>query len=191
MEWSLNSQFTKWYVNQTTVTLSASSIYPNETLTVTTDSFSTVGSDTHAATDWKICSDSNGTTVVISDLNSSDKTSHIFAKNQLTAGTYYVFARHKGTALGYGEWSTGKTLTVTQSIVNTPSIIIPTDNAEVGVIEGITITTSAFDVTGGTDTHALTDYKICSDSGGNTTEVSALNSTDLITHTFAASGLSK
>ena len=159
------------YVNKTNVTLSASSIYPNETLTVTTDNFSTVGTDTHASTDWKICSDSAGNTVVISALDSSDKLSHTFAKNQLTAGTYYVFARHKGTALGYGEWSSSKTLTVNAAYVNTPTLTIDTT----GIVypnTAITVTGSTFTITGSDSiTHTKTDWQVCSTNSSSGTVV--------------------
>ena len=85
----------------------SASINPSN-VTITTSAFACAGgvTDTHASTDWRITSDAEGNTVIAEALASTDLTSHVFASPAVTRGqTYYLWARHRGTACGAGEWA--------------------------------------------------------------------------------------
>ena len=85
----------------------SASINPSN-VTITTSAFACAGgvTDTHASTDWRITSDAEGNTVIAEALASTDLTSHVFASPAVTRGQMYcLWARHRGTACGAGEWA--------------------------------------------------------------------------------------
>ena len=84
-----------------------------------------------------------------------------------------------------------KTVSVVAITINTPTITAPTNGAT-GVMDGITITTSAFGVTGGSDTHASTDWEIWTGAGRTGTLVwsSIANTTNKTTITVPTGVLS-
>lgn len=146
---------------------SASAIVHPKSFTLTTSAFASTGySDTLKSVEWKVTSDSAGSTSIgTGSLSSASGT--VSLSTAMTPGSsYYVFVRHQGTTLGYSAWSAG--VKITASKVNTPTLTSPTAGAEVIVAQGLTVTTSAFSCTGGiSDTHVSTDWKITSDSAGN------------------------
>ena len=111
---------------------------------------------------------------------------------EITPGEYTISA----TAFdSYGDMSkrTAKTVMIGTGFVNTPTIQAPEANGLVAIYpsEGsITMVSSAFSATA-TDTHIATDWKITSDSAGNTVIAQALNSTDLTSHAFTGLSISE
>ena len=100
------------YVIRPTISINtAGNIFPNEGLYVESSLFDTsTGGDTHLNSSWKITSDVDGNTVVVSSLNdTTNKTSITFTSSQLnnlTSGnTYYIWCKHKGTEYGESGWS--------------------------------------------------------------------------------------
>lgn len=179
----------------TSPTSGATITYNANGIVLTSSAFGvTNGSDTHASSDWKICSNSSGSTTVLSVSNSSDKLSHTFSasdcSSKLTSGTtYYAFVRHKGTAAGYSSWSSGVSFVAKAGTVNKPSITSPTANATIYTSQSLTVTTSSFSVSNGTDTHKNTDYRISSGTNGSNIVAQALASTDKTSHIFTANDL--
>ena len=106
-------------------------------ITVTTSAFSCAGgvSDTHASTDWKITSDAAGNTVVAQAAASSDKTSHTFTGLTLTDGTtYYLFARHNGTACGSGPWSAARSFKAKKGVTTASGRLLYRHSSGMGTV---------------------------------------------------------
>ena len=168
-----------------TVTAPTAGAYVSpKSVSITTSTFSTDGgiTDTHAASYFKICSDSAGNSPIWESGRSTSSLTSITANPTLTPGqTYYAFARHEGAATGLSAWSSG--VRIVASSVKTPTITSPAAGAEVSS-SAITIVTSAFAVTGSSDTHASTDWKITSDAAGNDVVAQALGSSDKTSHVF-------
>ena len=73
-------------------------------LSISTTPFSVFGTDTHLSTDWQVATDIDFTSLTVDDQGSSDLIEHNVSG--LSGNTqYFVRARHKGTALGYSQWS--------------------------------------------------------------------------------------
>ena len=179
------------FVNQATLTAptaNAEIVFNDTGVVVTTSEFSvTGGSDTHVRTNYKICTDSNGSNVVAeaSGSTSAEKLSYTLTGLNLSPNiTHYAFAQHIGSTLGAGEWSNGVAFVTKKASVNTPSITSPTENATVIFVNGVTVTTNAFSVNLATDTHIFTSWKICTNNDGTGIVVEANNSSDLVNHTF-------
>ena len=137
-----------------------------ETL-ITLSPFSIIGqaNDGHLSTDWQLAADSNFSTIVLSSFDDSiNKTTwHISGLNDLR--TYYIRARYKGYNYDYGDWSPAYAFTtIVSNTVSTPNIITPVKNST-GNILNLNATASAFNVSGGFDTHQSTNWQIATDSG--------------------------
>lgn len=130
-----------------------------------TSAYSATGGneEVHASTDWQISDDANFSNIVWQAAGSASLT-------QITVGvaleddtTYYLRARHNSASY-VSEWSSAVTFATISVFVTTPSITSPADEAtDIG--ETPTLTSSAFAVTSGSDTHASSDWQIASDSG--------------------------
>lgn len=159
-----------------------------------TSAFAVVGpTDTHAASRFKLTSDTDGAVIVYdSGRTTSDLTTHTadLSAAKLTPGTtYYAWAQHEGASLGIGSWS--NPVAIVAASVVTPQITSPSESAEISP-SNVTVTTTAFAVIGGiADTHASTDWRITSDAEGNTVIAEALASTDLTSHVFASPGVTR
>jgi len=134
----------------------------------------TGGSDTHQSTDWQIATDSGFTNIVKSTTGDTvNKTS--WSVTGLTPGLiYYVRVRYKGAALPYSAWSTTSHFGTIH--LNTPSITSPTTGAT-GLMPSMTLSGSAFGVTGASDTHASSTWQIATDPGFTNIAVESVNST--------------
>lgn len=129
-------------------------------ITSTTNAFSVPsGSDTHVASDWQVSTSSSFTTVDSESLNdTTNKTSWI--SGTLNPSTmYYVRARHKGTSTGYSEWSTAVSFTTGVAVPSAPTITSPTDGA-VNIGKTATVSSNAFSIINGTDTHAASHWQL-------------------------------
>ncbi len=133
----------------------------------------TGGSDTHQSSDWQIATDSNFSNIVASVTGDTvNKTTWSTVGLTLNT-TYYVRVRYKGANLPYSAWSPTSQFSTIH--VNTPSITSPT-NAATGLMPAITLTGSAFAVTGASDTHASSTWQIATDSNFNTIVTEVNNS---------------
>ena len=159
-----------------------------------TSAFAVVGpTDTHAASRFKLTSDTDGTVIAYdSGRTTSDLTTHTanLSAAKLTPGaTYYAWAQHEGASLGIGSWS--NPVAIVAASVVTPQITSPSEGAEISP-SNVTVTTTAFAVIGGiTDTHASTDWRITSDAAGETVIAEALASADLTSHVFASPAVTR
>lgn len=123
----------------------------------------TGGTDTHAASDWQIATDINFTNLVKSEINSVRLI--LYAYSGLSDLTkYYVRVRHKGQNTGYGPWSEPiEFTTIIGNSVSTPTITSPSNNAS-GIQTSVTLLSSNFAVSGGSDTHQSSDWQVATDS---------------------------
>ena len=125
------------------------------------------GVDTHEFTDWQVATDVDFTTVIKSSSSDAvNKTS--WTPGNLPVDTVlYARVRYKGNYTGLSSWST----VISFSTKNTydiqpvkPSITSP-DNAATDLGPAVTVTTSAFAVNTGTETHQSTDWQVATDAG--------------------------
>lgn len=130
--------------------------------TLSASAFATVplGKDTHQSSQWQIASDSGFTTIVYdSGVTTTNKTSNPVPTGTLSLGTvYYARVRYTGVIIGASAWSTTRTFTTSNQSVVTPTVSVTGGPTNVG--ETPTISTSAFAVSSGTDTHVSTDWQI-------------------------------
>lgn len=130
---------------------------------LTASAFSvTGGSDTHQSSDWQMATDSGFTNIVKSTTGDTVNKTTWSVTGLSPNTTYYVRVRYKGTSLPYSAWSTVNQFNTIH--VNTPSITSPSNGAT-GLIPTMTLSGSAFSVTGASDTHLSSDWQIATDSG--------------------------
>lgn len=177
--WSNTTSFKTYFVNGPVITSpspGATNINP-DSITFTSAAFSVSGgSDSHASSDWQVATDVNFNTIVKSaTADAVNKTSWTTTGLALNV-TYYVRARHRGTAYGIGEWgATSSFITFSQYTVTKPNITSPANGAT--AIPFInTFTSNAFSTNGGTDTHASSDWQVAYDSGFTNIAASNTNS---------------
>ena len=169
---------------------SAGANVPLSGFTVTGSAFNTLYiSDTQKSARWVVYQ--NG--AIVADVTSTtDLTSHTFTSSELsglTAGAASVQVQYTGNIAGESEFSDAVNITIQSASVNQPTITAPTNNSDVYPSASILVSTSAFSVSGGTDTHLNSDYKITSDAAGNTVVAQALASSDKTSHTFTSADL--
>lgn len=145
------------------------------------------GFDTHIASDWKLCYDNLGLDVICEDMDSTDLTSHVIVPEDVRDGANcFIFCRHKAQTAGLSAWSVPVMVKTSSGGVNQAVIVNPDANAVISVNDaGVTATSAAFGTDGLNDAHVASDWKICSDINGNSALVQALDSPDLLAHTFA------
>ena len=186
--WSNTANFTTLNVSVVTPTITAPIAEATDVLvtpTITTSNYSFVGgSETHISTDWEIATDSGFTNVVKSSLaDTVNLTSWTpTALNDMTG--YYVRARHK--SVNYtSNWSASVHFTTVDVYVQTPTLTVtgtPTDVPETPML-----TTSAFSVFNGSDTHTGTTFTV--KDGGTTVWTETKTTGDLLTTTVPAGTL--
>lgn len=156
-------------VQQPAITAPASGATTNLTPSVTSNAFTPVGlSDTHEMSDWEIRNAPNGGGALVASSSSStaNKTTWTVPAGNLADGvTYYARVRHKGTNLGWSNWSADRSFVARVPSIAKPSIVGPADGTT-GVARKPTVTSSAFSVIAGTDTHAATEWELVETLGG-------------------------
>lgn len=160
----------------------------NRSFTATTSAFSKVNtSDTHTQTQWQVSTVSNFATTVI-DITSASSLVSLEVADLNYATTYYIRARHEGSVLGWSEWGAVNTFTTkAQPIIATPNVTAPTNGATGVDTAFITLTTSAFSLTQGNDTHQSTTFEVATDAAFTTLAFSKMikpGSADLLNTTF-------
>ena len=153
---------------------------PSLTPTITTSSFSVFNdTDTHVSTDWQIIRTSDSVVVWESLGNTTNLLSIVVPSAELAISTQYIF-RAKHNSLTYGSSAYGeKTLTTVNIYIQNPTITVTGTPSD--VTETPTLTTSAFSVHNGTDTHASTDWQIT--QGGSVIWESLANSANKLSIT--------
>ena len=152
-----------------------------ETPTITSSAFSVIGAtDTHASSDWQIATDASFTNVIFESLDDTSNLESFTVPSDtlLTDTQHYVRVRHTGTTYGDSTYSDpiAFSTSATFASIDTPTITSPSNGAtDIG--ETPTITSSAFSVTGGSDTHVSSDWQIATDTSFNSIVVESLNST--------------
>ena len=142
------------------------------------------GVDTHISTDWQVLKASDNS-IVWESLNDTQNLLSI-TTGTLSINTDLIFrVRYKGTVYGSSAWAevTAKTLNI---YVVTPTLTV--QGQPLGIGKNPTLTTSAFTVYNGSDTHTSTDYQILKNSDGslvweslgNTLNKLTINSGDLV-----------
>jgi hypothetical protein len=134
----------------------------------------TGGSDTHASSDWEIWTGPGGTGQRVLNVagSTSAKTSYQVAAGVLNPNiTYYARVRHNAAGAGASAWSNDAVFTTT-GVVTKPSVTSPADG-DINIQDGMTIKSSAFAVTGATDTQASADWEIWTGPNGTGTRVYA------------------
>lgn len=87
-------------------------------VTATSSAFGYNGSaDTHQSSSWQIATDAAFTSVVQSLTDSTTSLLSWTATGLMVNTTYYVRVRHKGTTLGYGQWSAGSSFITKTSFI--------------------------------------------------------------------------
>ena len=147
--------------NTPTVAVAGSPSSVDEAAVISTTSAFAVssGTDTHYATSWQVFNSSN--VLVWESLNDTvNKTTITMPTGTLQAGATYTFkAAHIGTVAGASAY--GSITATTKSsfgITVTPTLTV--EGQDISVPEDPTVTTSAFAVSSGTDTHYSTDWEI-------------------------------
>jgi hypothetical protein len=163
------------YIQTPTLTVpgSPSSVITNPTLSLSAFAVAN-GTDTHVSTDWQIL---QGSTVVWESLsNTTNKSSISVPNGYLEINTSYKFrARHNGTTYGASAWAEVNATTV-NIYINVPTLTVqgsPSDVPENPVLTG-----STFSVSGGTTTHASTDWEIRLSSNSTLVWSSLANTTN-------------
>lgn len=150
------------------------------------------GFDEHDYSDWKMAYDNFGLDVICEDLQSPDLTSHLIVPADVRDdANVFLFCRHKAQTAGLSPWSTPVMVKTTSGGVNQAVIATPAPDSVISVNDaGVTITAAAFGTDGLNDAHLASDWKICSDINGNSAIVQALDSPDLLAHTFTVEACS-
>ena len=150
------------------------------TPTIQSSAFATVpaGQGVHQSSQWQISTTSDFLNIAYdSGIDTVNKTSVTVPNGLLTISTpYYVRVKHTSSTIGASAWSPTVTFTTTNSYIVTPTVTITGGTTNVG--QTPTITTSAFTVFGGTDTHTSTDWIITKVSDGSTVWQSVGNTTN-------------
>lgn len=150
------------------------------TPTIQSSAFATVpaGQGVHQSSQWQIATTNNFLNIAYdSGIDTVNKTSVTVPNGLLTINTpYYVRVKHTSSTIGASAWSPTVTFTTTNSYIVTPTVTITGGTTNVG--QTPTITTSAFTVFGGTDTHTSTDWIITKVSDGSTVWQSVGNTTN-------------
>lgn len=155
-------------------------------LTVNTSAFAMqTGTDTFGKATVKIKSGAN----VVATKDFTSGTAYTFTAAELAnvwaGGTYTVEVTH-ASAGGITSPAASRSVTITGASIATPSLTSPTANAAIDQSGSLIMTSSAFrkSPANAPVTHRYSDWKLTTDASGNNVALSALNSTDLTSHTF-------
>lgn len=135
------------------------------TATITSSAYSATGAETHMASSWQLALDAGFSTIVAEVNNSTANKLSWAPAGRVIDKTYYVRVMHHGSAGTASAWSS---IAVFNTNLATGSIIAPTvvapSNGATGVLKPVTITSSAFTATSGTDTHQSTVFEVATNS---------------------------
>lgn len=146
--------------------------------TISSSAFSITGdSDTHRASDWQISTSSDFSAVVQSSIGDTvNKTSWTPIQKLNPETVYYVRVRYEGVNNGYGTWSASRAFKTTAVTVATPSIVSPNEGLTLQS-NSVVLNSSAFSVTGDTDTHLSTDWQVSTNASFTNLVVNSVDNT--------------
>lgn len=121
---------------------------------------------THQSSQWQVAITSDFLNIAYDSGTSTVNKTSITIPTPLPINTvHYVRVRYTSSTIGTSAWSPTITFTTTAQYANQPTVSVSDGPSNVG--ETPTITTSAFSVTGGSNTHASTDWQIVKTSNGS------------------------
>lgn len=178
-DWSDTIKFTtkNVYVQSPTITISGLPSSVSLTPAIVGSTFTVVGgTDTLEETQVEVLKSSDNT-VVYSSTGTTNTTFNVTPSLELVT-SYKFRLRYKGTTYGWSGWTeiVGTTMNVS---INRPSLIV--EGAPLSVGKNPKLTGGTFSVTGGSDTHGKTDWRVVKVSTGDTVWSSLNDSTNLKT----------
>ena len=160
-----------------------------ETPTVSIAAYASPGDTPQQSIQFQIATVDTFATVLYDTGYLAAALSHTVPASILAANTtFYVRARVQDAAGLWSNWSTATSFTTATSYVyiQTPVLVSPANNA-IDVVEQPTMQTGAFAVSGGTDTHAASQWQIRTAAGTwDTPHYDSGDSSDLISHVVPA-----
>lgn len=155
-----------------------------ESVTASSSAFAVAsGVDTQKYGTWELATDIGFNNVIKDSVDSStDKTSWLITDLSVNT-TYYLRVKHTGNVTGESLWSDTVSFTTLTTFVDKPDMPVITNptNAEQNVTIFPSITTNAFGVASGTDTHIESSWELSTDQTFATVDVSSSNdSTNLV-----------
>ena len=160
-----------------------------ETPTVSIAAYASPGDTAQQSIQFQIATVDTFATVLYDTGYLAAALSHTVPASILAANTtFYVRARVQDAAGLWSNWSTTTSFTTATSYVyiQTPVLVSPANNA-IDVVEQPTMQTGAFAVSGGTDTHAASQWQIRTAAGTwDTPHYDSGDSSDLISHVVPA-----
>ena len=114
----------------------------------------------HKASQWRVIDEVGGSTVYDSGETEEDLTSHTLPEGYIDSGftTHSYQVRHKGSYSGWSEWS--DKVTFETAGVEKPSTISPADGESGFEEEDITLESSAFSVSDGSDELDVKEFEV-------------------------------
>lgn len=160
-----------------------------ETPTISIAAYASPGDTAQQSIQFQIATVDTFATVLYDTGYLAAALSHTVPASILAANTtFYVRARVQDAAGLWSNWSTATSFTTAISYVyiQTPVLVSPANNA-IDVVEQPTMQTGAFAVSGGTDTHAASQWQIRTAAGTwDTPHYDSGDSSDLISHVVPA-----
>ena len=152
-----------------------------EQVTISTSAFSYVGvNETHASTNYQVATTTDfENTDVIAVESATALRSYVATLSDNSS--YYIRVRHNGLKYGSSDWSDPVKITIPKFKINTPTITSPA-NGYSGIVESITISTSAFSYVGVAETHISTTYQVARDTGFTNLVVNTTSATALLSY---------
>lgn len=137
-------------------------------LTIISSAFQVLtGVEVHQSSDWQVASDAGFTNIIYQSMADTTNKTNINLINLPVNYTLYIRVRHIGATIGASNWSSIISVTTKQSYSNspnTPAITSPANDA-IDIDAQAQLTSSAFAIGSGVDTHASTDWQIATDNG--------------------------
>lgn len=125
--------------------------------------------ETHDKSQWRILN--NDLEIIYDSGQTDDLISHTFSGVTFNnPGQYYWQVRHKGTRLGWSEWSQRTLFTTIGSYIQKPINSSPVDE-ETDITHNPTLISSEFIPVNESDTHDLSQWKIYLIDGNNQTQI--------------------
>lgn len=161
----------------------------SSTVKITANAFSVNdGSDIHTVSYWQLSKNPEFTDIVQSAIDDPVNKLTWTVDNLQANTTYYVRVKYKGQANGYSDWSLVSNFKTVVSFNPVKPTIEQPINKSISVNLNDTAQSSAFRMTGGTDTHDASDWQIATDINFSNIVKSEVNSTGY-RETYAFSGL--
>lgn len=152
----------------------------NPLITGTAYSTTPTGQGTHQSSQWQVATTPDFLNLFLDTGTDTANLTQITVNGLAINTVYYARVKYTSSTIGTSAWSDAITFTTTNEYVVTPTVSVTGAPSDVG--ETPTLSTSAFSVSGGTDTHYATDWQIVKvsdssivwQSNGNTTNKTSI-----------------